>query len=99
MEIVVIGDQHTVTAFRLAGIKRIYGTDEGGENLKKILADDGTGVVVMTERFARDNRKVLEDHANSKINSDNRYRPYIGNPNTKCGATNCRYRGIGAAGS
>jgi len=66
MDIVVIGDHHTVTAFRLAGIKRMYSTEEGAENLKEILAEDGTGVVVLTERFARDNRRVLEDHANSK---------------------------------
>ncbi len=52
MEIVVIGDQHTLTGFSLAGVKRVYGKDEGKENLKKILSDDTAGVLIMTERFA-----------------------------------------------
>ncbi len=66
MNIVVIGDQDTVTAFRLAGVKKIYDTDEGREQLKQVLADDDIGVVVMTERFAEENRQQVEDHKASK---------------------------------
>ena len=66
MEIVVIGDQHTLTGFSLAGVKRVYGTDEGKENLKKILSDDTAGVLIITERFAEKNREVLENHKSSK---------------------------------
>ncbi len=66
MEIVVIGDQHTVTGFRLAGIKKTYGTEDGKENLKKILSDEAVGVLILTERFADDNRGTVEDHRSSK---------------------------------
>jgi len=66
MEIVVIGDQHTLTGFSLAGVKRVYGTEDGKENLKKILSDDTVGVLIMTERFAEDNRRVVEEHKSSK---------------------------------
>ena len=66
MKIVFIGDQDTVTAFRLAGVKQIYNADEGRQNLKQIFADDGTGVVIMTERFAEENRRAVDEHKSSK---------------------------------
>lgn len=66
METVIIGDQHTATAFRLAGIKRIYGIEDGKENLKKILLDESVGVLIVTEKFAEDNRKFVDDHRLSK---------------------------------
>ena len=66
MEVVVIGEQNTITGFSLAGVKRTYLLDEGKENLKDILSEDGLGVLVLTERFAEDNRKAIEDHQSSK---------------------------------
>jgi len=66
MEVVVIGEQNTITGFSLAGVKRTYLPDEGKENLKDILSEDGLGVLVLTERFAEDNRKAIEDHQSSK---------------------------------
>ncbi len=66
MEVVVIGEQNTITGFSLAGIKRIYLPDEGKENLKSILAEEGVGVLILTERFAEDNRKAIEAHQESK---------------------------------
>ena len=66
MEVVVIGEQNTITGFSLAGVKRTYLPDEGKENLKNILAEDGLGVLILTERFAEDNRKSIEDHQSSK---------------------------------
>ena len=66
MEVVVIGEQNTITGFNLAGVKRTYLPDEGKENLKSILTEDGVGVLILTEQFAEDNRKAIEDHQESK---------------------------------
>lgn len=66
MEIVFIGDEHTVTGFRLAGLKRIFGNEDGKENLNKILADKTIGVLIVTERFAEENRAIVEEHKFSK---------------------------------
>jgi len=66
MEIAVIGEQNTVTGFSLAGVKRTYLPQAGKEHLKNILAEDGLGVLILTERFAADNRKEIEDHQSSK---------------------------------
>jgi V/A-type H+-transporting ATPase subunit F len=66
MEIVVIGDQNTVTGFRLAGVKRIYTPEDAQENLKKILSEETAGVLIMTEKFARENRRAVEEHQSSK---------------------------------
>jgi V/A-type H+/Na+-transporting ATPase subunit F len=66
MEIAFIGDHHTATGFRLSGIKRLYGTEEGPENLKKILSEETVGVLILTERFAEDHRKTVENHRSSK---------------------------------
>ncbi len=66
MEIVVIGDQDTVTGFRLAGVTRAYAAAEGKQVLKNILADDRVGVVIMTERFAEANSQAVEEHKASK---------------------------------
>jgi V/A-type H+-transporting ATPase subunit F len=66
MEVVVIGEQNTITGFSLAGVKRTYLPDEGKENLKDILSEDGLGVLILTERFAEDNRKDIEGHQSSK---------------------------------
>ena len=66
MEVVVIGEQNTITGFSLAGVKRTYLPDEGKENLKDILSEDGLGVLILTERFAEDNRKAIEVHQSSK---------------------------------
>jgi V/A-type H+-transporting ATPase subunit F len=66
MEVVVIGEKNTITGFSLAGVKRTYLPDDGKENLKSILAEDGLGVLILTERFAEDNREAIEDHQSSK---------------------------------
>ncbi len=66
MEVVVIGEKNTITGFSLAGVKRTYLPDDGKENLKSILAEDGLGVLILTERFAEDNRGAIEDHQSSK---------------------------------
>lgn len=66
MDIVVIGDQHTLTGFRLAGVTKAYGIKEGKENIHKILTDDAVGVLIMTERFAEENHMLIEGHLSSK---------------------------------
>ena len=71
MEVVVIGEQNTVTGFSLAGVKRTYLPDEGKENLKDIFLESGVGVLILTERFAEDNRKIIENHQASKNHQAN----------------------------
>ena len=66
MEVVVIGEKNTITGFSLAGVKRTYLPDEGKENLKSILSEEGLGVLILTERFAEANRKDIDDHQSSK---------------------------------
>jgi V/A-type H+-transporting ATPase subunit F len=66
MEVVVIGEKNTITGFSLAGVKRTYLPEDGKENLTGMLAEDGLGVLILTERFAEDNRKAIEDHQSSK---------------------------------
>ncbi len=66
MDIVVIGDRNTATSFRLSGVKKVYGDDEGRQDLKQILSDEANGIVIVTERFAEDNRRLIDDHKESK---------------------------------
>lgn len=66
MEIVLIGDKDTVTGFRLAGLKKAYSIEDEHADLKSILSDETTGVLILTERFAEDNRKLIESHRESK---------------------------------
>jgi V/A-type H+-transporting ATPase subunit F len=66
MEVVVIGEKNTITGFSLAGVKRTYLPEDGKEKLTGMLAEDGLGVLILTERFAEDNRKAIEDHQSSK---------------------------------
>lgn len=66
MQIVVIGDQDTITAFRLAGVTRVYDMQQGCGALKSILADEHVGVVIITERFAQDNQQAIDVHKASK---------------------------------
>jgi V/A-type H+-transporting ATPase subunit F len=66
MEIAVIGDENTVTGFRLAGIKRTYGLEYGKENLKKIMTDETVGVLIVTERFVEENPHIITERKSLK---------------------------------
>ena len=66
MEIVVIADEHSATAFRLAGVRRVYEAVSGDADLHALLAEDGVGLVIVTERVADENRKIIDDHKASK---------------------------------
>ncbi|MCP4716985.1 MAG: V-type ATP synthase subunit F [Deltaproteobacteria bacterium] len=66
MEIVGIGDEHTATGFRLAGVGRILTFEDGAAELQTILKDEQVGVLIVTERFAEENRKAVDDHKDSK---------------------------------
>ncbi len=66
MNIVFIGDKDTGTGFRLAGLKNVFTAQYGQENLKALLSDDSTGIIIVTERFAESNRAVINDHKASK---------------------------------
>jgi V/A-type H+-transporting ATPase subunit F len=66
MELVVIADKHSATAFRLAGVQRVYEAGADEENLKALLAEETVGMVIVTERVADENRKIIDDHKASK---------------------------------
>lgn len=66
MDIVFIGDKDTGTGFSLAGVKKVFSAQYAQENLKSVLSDDAIGVVIVTERFAENNRGLLNDHKASK---------------------------------
>ena len=59
MELVVIGDEDTRIGFKLAGVKRAYAGDEAKNSLEAILQDDTTGILMINERFAEENREIL----------------------------------------
>lgn len=66
MEIVAIGDVDTTTAFKLAGVTAVYPDDDGRGRLPQILADDAVGVLILTERFAQEHQRLLEEHKASR---------------------------------
>ena len=63
MELVVIGDENTRTGFKLAGVSRTYSGEEVKTQLREILQDDTIGMILITERYAEENR---EGYANQK---------------------------------
>jgi len=65
MELVVIADEHSATAFRLAGVQRVYESGSGTD-LHSLLAEETVGMVIVTERVADENRKIIDDHKASK---------------------------------
>lgn len=66
MEIVVIADEHSATAFRLAGVRRVYEAGTSEANLQALLVEDAVGMVIVTERVADQNRNTIDDHKASK---------------------------------
>ncbi len=62
MNITVIGDNETVTGFRLAGIRSAYSvkTQTIKEVLGKVLSDGKTEIIVITENFANFLREDIE---------------------------------------
>ena len=66
MEIAVIGNEAVITAFRLGGVARSYEETEAAAKLGEILADETIGLLIVTEHFADENRKVLEKHRLSR---------------------------------
>lgn len=60
------GEHHTVTAFRLAGLKRAYELHEATARLSSMLADASVGVIIMTKRFAQQNRAVIAAHRSAR---------------------------------
>ena len=48
--IAVIGDSDFTTGFRLAGIKRTYGTENYSEKLNELLESNDLGIIVVEEK-------------------------------------------------
>jgi V/A-type H+-transporting ATPase subunit F len=66
MEIAVIADEHSATAFRLAGVRRVYDDRSGADRLQSLLAEGALGMLIVTERVADQHRKAIDDHKASK---------------------------------
>jgi vacuolar-type H+-ATPase subunit F/Vma7 len=59
MEIVVIGDEDTRTGFKLSGVTRTYLGEEIKTQLAEMLQDGSIGIIMITERYAEENKEVL----------------------------------------
>ena len=59
MEIVVIGDEDTRTGFKLSGVTRTYPGEEIKNQLMEMLQDDSIGIIMITERYAEENKEIL----------------------------------------
>ena len=59
MEIVVIGDEATRTGFKLSGVTRTYPGEEAKRHLTEMLQDETVGILMITERYAEENRDLL----------------------------------------
>jgi V/A-type H+-transporting ATPase subunit F len=59
MELVVIGDEDTRTGFKLAGVTRTYPGEEAKTYLEEMLLDSTIGIIMINERFAEQNREIL----------------------------------------
>ncbi len=60
MDIVVIGDEDTRTGFKLSGVTRTYPGEEIKAQLIEMLQDDSIGIIMVTERYAEENKEVLD---------------------------------------
>ena len=60
MDIVVIGDEDTRTGFKLSGVTRTYPGEEIKAQLIEMLQDDSIGIIMITERYAEENKEVLD---------------------------------------
>jgi len=59
MELVVIGDENIRTGFKLAGVKRTYAEDDAKNHLEEMVKDINIGIIMINERFAEENREIL----------------------------------------
>ncbi len=54
-KIYIIGDMHTVSAFRLSGVSGVVcGRDEAPSRLEEIVRKENAGIVAITNEFAED---------------------------------------------
>ena len=62
-KIYIIGDMHTVSAFRLAGVEGVvvHEREELYDTLQKTLADKEIGIILLTEKFGKEFPDILED--------------------------------------
>lgn len=69
MKVAVIGDLDTVTGFRLGGVTATYIVGIGEKIdaiLKKLIADEGLAVIVVTERIADANQQAIVEAKRAK---------------------------------
>jgi len=66
MEIIVIGDEITLTGFRMAGIKNTYSLDIPKQSFRDLLQDENIGVIIVTEKFAEQHRSLIEESRKTK---------------------------------
>ncbi len=67
LKVSVIGDEDTVTGFRLAGVKETQ-VIEDNSNLEQAFEEieDDVGVIVLTERIAEKRRDYIESYKKEK---------------------------------
>ncbi|RMG22920.1 MAG: hypothetical protein D6732_25250 [Methanobacteriota archaeon] len=61
--IVGLTDEMTSLGLRLAGIKNVYSVPEGDNGrdlLRKLVQDDSVAVLIITEKYAEMNRRILD---------------------------------------
>jgi vacuolar-type H+-ATPase subunit F/Vma7 len=65
MEIVLLGDRHTVYGFKLAGIRRAFPIEEArGRDMRGLLRDlfsGGVALILVTEKVAEEIGGLLEE--------------------------------------
>lgn len=59
MEIVVIGNEETLTGFKLAGITRTYSAEDAKGSLESILNDRTVGIIMISEKCAQEHQEIL----------------------------------------
>jgi vacuolar-type H+-ATPase subunit F/Vma7 len=65
MEIVLLGDRHTVYGFKLAGIRKVFPIEEArGKDMRGLLRDlftGGVALILVTEKVAEEIAGLLEE--------------------------------------
>ena len=70
MIIHIIGDEETVTGFRLAGVINAYvvaTAEELLEHLRNIIPQENSGVVIITERLAETVRREIQTLMHKRV--------------------------------
>lgn len=64
MQFFVIGDENTVTGFRMIGLKGevVKSEDETREALEEVFASEDIGIIIITERVAAEVQEEIDEY-------------------------------------